>query len=215
MPIRRELRPLYPAHWRELSRRVRFERAGGACEGCGRPHGLTIRCLPDGRWFDSGLGTWRDRRGRPSRWPDLEEMTWQYTTRVVLAAAHLDNDPANNRLRNLRSLCQRCHLVHDRAWHLLQRWITYRLRYARGDLFLGPYRHGRGAALVMGGILARIVQQLSASRAMHRPDAPPSCWLLRGDGRHLRPRASYVDQPSGLEAGRGLPAQGRHQSPTL
>jgi len=29
MPIRRELRPLYPPHWRELSRRVRFERAAG------------------------------------------------------------------------------------------------------------------------------------------------------------------------------------------
>jgi len=26
MPIRRELRPLYPPHWRDLSRRVRFER---------------------------------------------------------------------------------------------------------------------------------------------------------------------------------------------
>ena len=43
---------LYPAHWRELSRRVRFERAGGMCQGCGRPHGSTVRCLPDGRWFD-------------------------------------------------------------------------------------------------------------------------------------------------------------------
>jgi hypothetical protein len=148
MPIRPELRPLYPAHWPELSRRVRFERAGGACEGCGRPHGRKVRCLPDGRWFDPGLGTWRDRRGRAARWPDLEEMTRQYTTHVVLAAAHLDNDPGNNRLRNLRSLCQRCHLVHDRAWHLLQRWITYRLRYAGGDLFLGPYRHGRSAAQV-------------------------------------------------------------------
>ena len=164
MPIRRELRPLYPAHWRELSRRVRFERAGGACEACGRPHGLTIRCLPDGRWFDPGLGTWRDRRGRPARWPDLEEMTRQYTTRVVLATAHLDNDPGNNRLRNLRSLCQRCHLGHDRAWHLLQRWITYRLRYAGGDLFLGPYRHGRGAALVMSEILARIAHQVEDLR---------------------------------------------------
>ena len=30
MPIRRELRPLYPAHWPELSRPVRFERAGGS-----------------------------------------------------------------------------------------------------------------------------------------------------------------------------------------
>jgi hypothetical protein len=29
-------------------------------------------------------------------------------TRVVLAAAHLDSDPTNNRMKNLRALCQRC-----------------------------------------------------------------------------------------------------------
>ncbi len=53
MPIRRELRPLYPPNWPELSRQVRFERAGGVCQKCGRPHGARIRCLPDGRWFDA------------------------------------------------------------------------------------------------------------------------------------------------------------------
>jgi hypothetical protein len=139
MPIRRELRDLYPAHWRELSRRIRFERAGGVCQGCGRPHGTTVRCLPDGRWFDSARQTWRDRRGRTARWPDLEQMVRLRTTRVVLAAAHLDHDPSNNRIRNLRSLCQRCHMIHDRPHHLAQRRITYLRRRALGDLFLGPY----------------------------------------------------------------------------
>jgi hypothetical protein len=60
-------------------------------------------------------------------------------TRVVLAAAHLDHDPRNNRMRNLKSLCQRCHMIHDRSHHLAQRRITYLLRRALGDLFLGPY----------------------------------------------------------------------------
>ena len=60
-------------------------------------------------------------------------------TRVVLAAAHLDSDPTNNRLRNLRALCQPCHMLQDRPYHLAQRWITYRRRSAVGDLFLGPY----------------------------------------------------------------------------
>ena len=60
-------------------------------------------------------------------------------TRVVLAAAHLDHDPSNNRRRNLKSLCQRCHLIHDRPHHLARRRITYLLRRALGDLFLGPY----------------------------------------------------------------------------
>jgi hypothetical protein len=133
MPIRPELRPLYPPHWRELSARVRFERAGGRCQGCGRPHLVLLRCLPDGRWFDETAGTWRDRRGKPARWPDLVEATRMRRTKVVLAAAHLDHDPSHNRLRNLRALCQRCHMLHDRPHHLAQRWITYRRRYARSD----------------------------------------------------------------------------------
>jgi hypothetical protein len=139
MPIRAELRPLYPADWSELSRKVRFERAGGCCQTCRRPHGLTLRCLPDGRWFDPQSGTWRNGRGRGAAWPDLVEAIRFRETRVVLAAAHLDHDPANNRLRNLRSMCQRCHLMHDRPYHLAQRRLTYRRRYAIGDLFLGPY----------------------------------------------------------------------------
>src|SRR5580692_11070175 len=101
MPIRPELRPLYPPHWRELSSHVRFERAGGRCQRCSRPHLALLRCLPDGRWFDEQAATWRDRRGRMARWPDLVEATQFRMTRVVLAAAHLDSDPTNNRLTNL------------------------------------------------------------------------------------------------------------------
>ena len=139
MPIRPELRPLYPPNWQELSRHVRFERARGKCQRCGRPHLARLRCLPDGRWFDEQAATWRNRRGRPARWPDLVEATRFRVTRVVLAAAHMDSDPTNNRLRNLRALCQRCHMLHDRQHHLVQRWLTYRRRLAIGDLFLGSY----------------------------------------------------------------------------
>lgn len=34
---------------------------------------------------------------------------------VILATAHLDHDPTNNKHRNLRALCQECHLAHDRT----------------------------------------------------------------------------------------------------
>ena len=44
--------------------------------------------------FDEQLATWRDRRGRPARWPDLTEATRFRMTRVVLAAAHLDSEVA-------------------------------------------------------------------------------------------------------------------------
>ena len=38
MPINPELKHLYPKNWREISRRIRFERAGGKCERCAAPH---------------------------------------------------------------------------------------------------------------------------------------------------------------------------------
>jgi len=63
-------------------------------------------------------------------------------TRVILAAAHLDHDPANSAPSNLKTLCQRCHMLHDHSYHRTQRWLTYRMRWAIGDLFLGPYAHG-------------------------------------------------------------------------
>jgi hypothetical protein len=139
MPIRPAFRPLYPPNWTELSRQVRFERAGGRCQGCRRPHLAHVPCLPDGRWFDETKRTWCDRHGRPARWPDLIDAASVRLTRVVLAAAHLNNDPSVNRLSNLRALCQRCHMLHDRPFHLAQRWLTYRGRWAIGDLFLGRY----------------------------------------------------------------------------
>lgn len=139
MPIRPELRVLYPANWRDISRRVRFERAGGKCQVCQRPHGMEIKCLPDGRWLDPATGSWRSGRGRQAQWPDLVEAIGTRSWTVRLAAAHLDHQPSNCSFRNLRALCQRCHLAYDRPHHLARRRITYRRRWAIGDLFEGPY----------------------------------------------------------------------------
>jgi hypothetical protein len=61
------------------------------------------------------------------------------TTKVVLATAHLNHDPGDNRPRNLRAFCQRCHVLYDREEHLRRRRLSYRMRNALGDLFLGPY----------------------------------------------------------------------------
>jgi len=115
MPIKAEMRWFYPIDWPQLSRHVRFERAGGVCQGCGRPHGEIVRVLLDGRRFDTTRQTWRNSRGRSVPQPDIEDAT---RTRIILAAAHLD---------------------HDRPHQLAQRRITHPQRRALGDLFLGPY----------------------------------------------------------------------------
>ena len=110
MPIRPEHRWLYPIDWPELSRLVRFRRAKGRCEGCGRPHGRHVIHMGDGRWWDEDRGCWRDGRGRrvrglarPGRHAPAQPVLLDEVgrapfplTRVVLASAHLDHDPGNN-----------------------------------------------------------------------------------------------------------------------
>jgi hypothetical protein len=148
MPIRPELRWFYPMDWLQLSAIIRFERAKGRCPCCGRPHGKLVYHLGDGRWFDEERHVWRSGKGRVlSRLPPQAGTGGSAdipmrTTRVVLATAHLDHDPTNNRSRNLKALCQRCHMLHDQVEHRRQRFATLFKRKASGDLFLGPYARG-------------------------------------------------------------------------
>ena len=137
MPIRPTLRWLYPIDWRELSRSIRFRRAGGRCEACRRPHGAVVAVIGS-MWLDPDMGVWRDRAGRRTTLP--REPAVARLTRTVLACCHVDHDPGHNAGRNLRALCGRCHLAHDREEHRGRRRITYRLRWALGDLFEGVYR---------------------------------------------------------------------------
>ncbi len=125
MPIRPEHRWLYPLDWPQLSALIRFERAKARCEECTRPHGRLVFHLGDGRWWDAEMSTWRNGRGRtlrslppPERWN-----TRLRTTRVFLACAHLNHDPTDNRSRNLKAFCQRCHMLHDRPEHQRRRFL--------------------------------------------------------------------------------------------
>ena len=135
MPIRPEYRWLYPIDWPQLSAEIRFRRAGGGCEACGRPR------PSHGQWLDGVDGSWRTGRGRllQRRIPKAEQLAALKATRVILATAHRDHDPTNNRPRNLVAFCQRCHLAHDREEDWRRRRLTLRRRRALGDLFLGPY----------------------------------------------------------------------------
>jgi len=149
MPIAREHRWLYPIDWRELSALIRFGRAGGRCEHCGRPHGCDVVHLGDGTWWDDHARRWRDRRGRGVRTlrpPD--DMIRQQPgltgiapplpfrqTRVILASAHLNHDPGDNRPRNLAALCQACHMRHDAGEHRRRRKRNAFRGRAVGDLF--------------------------------------------------------------------------------
>ena len=82
MPIRPEYRWLYPIDWPQLSAMIRFARAGGRCEHCGRPHGEIVLHLGDGRWWDAKRGMWRDGQDRPVRSLPRPERHCQLTSRA-------------------------------------------------------------------------------------------------------------------------------------
>jgi len=67
MPIRPQYKWFYAIDWPQLSAMIRFERAKGRCERCGRPHGREVQHLADGRWWDEDERTWRNGRGRALR----------------------------------------------------------------------------------------------------------------------------------------------------
>jgi hypothetical protein len=141
MPIRPEHRFFYPIDWPQLSAVIRFGRPGGCCDGCGRPHGQTVYCLFDGRWWDRELGMWRDNKGQAVRRPPSVDdlMAGVRVTKVVLTATYRDHDTSNNAYAYLAAFCQRCHMIHDRPEHQRRRWRTLFRRRALGDLFGGPY----------------------------------------------------------------------------
>jgi 5-methylcytosine-specific restriction endonuclease McrA len=141
MPIKPENRSKYPANWRELSRRIRHERAGNRCEKCGAPNGETVLRgrLDDvdvyipfgGKVYDAETGELRgDMSGYDYDWIEKPR-----SVKIVLTTAHLDHDPTNNDETNLKALCQQCHLRHDAKLHAANARETRRRKNGQRSLW--------------------------------------------------------------------------------
>lgn len=101
MPIRPENRKHYRGQtWKDVRKRV-LDRAGNRCEGS--------PVYPDCR----------------AKNYEAHPVTG---SRVILTVAHMDHDPANNDMRNLRALCQRCHLKYDEKIHSERRRKTFEMK---------------------------------------------------------------------------------------
>jgi hypothetical protein len=136
MPIKPENRARYPKDWKRISLRIRNERAGNKCEQCGAKNGETIL-----RGTGNDAGTYQRDDLMICNAETGEELgTWygEFTgkpVRVVLTVSHTNHDPSDCRDDNLRALCQRCHLAHDREHHQREAANTRRSRKACGELF--------------------------------------------------------------------------------
>ena len=91
----------HPRNWKEISFRIRFQRAEGKCEGSPR----YPRCQAE--------------HGKP------HPVTG---SKAILTVAYLDHNPSNNRPENLRAMCQRCHLTYDAKFHALNAGRTRRMK---------------------------------------------------------------------------------------
>jgi hypothetical protein len=94
-PVRAADRRRYPRGWPEISKAIRFGRAGGRCEcegECGGGHEGRCEAL----------------HGQPSPYAG---------SKVVLTTAHRDHQPENCDAANLFAACQRCHLRYDAELH--------------------------------------------------------------------------------------------------
>lgn len=120
MPIRPENRDRYPPSWREIGRRIRFERANGACEctgQCGIDH--AEESASDDERCDATDGDYHRITG----------------SSVVLTVAHLDHMPENCADDNLLAMCQRCHNRYDAPARRAGRQQRERAQLAIRDLF--------------------------------------------------------------------------------
>lgn len=103
----------YPDNWREISQRIRFDRAGGKCERCGAEH------------------------GQPH--PDTGK-TVRLTT-AHIGAPLQDGSPGDKtdkmdvREENLLALCDRCHMKEDVGEHLDSRKYGRNFRINQYKLF--------------------------------------------------------------------------------
>jgi hypothetical protein len=143
------------------------------------------------------LQTWRDGRGREVPSPAPAEDAPVKTTKVVLAAAHHDHDPAHcgRRHCNISALCQRCHLLHDRPEH--RRRIRLALRRLRAICSRGLTRpHESGPTISARPTCAARPALLRRSPAGQRCRCEPIPVYRRRGVIHLAAhRDSFLEGP--------------------
>ncbi|WP_159479790.1 hypothetical protein [Chryseobacterium sp. 18068] len=128
----------YPKNWKSEIRPRILDRANHSCEKCKVPnYTLIIRGMKgenevyqnmDGIIYNCTNG---ERMGEDY----LGNLKKAREVKVVLTIAHLDHNTTNNDDANLRAYCQKCHINHDKDFHLKNRARTNEIRKGMQSLF--------------------------------------------------------------------------------
>lgn len=94
----------YSPQWRDVIRPRILKRDNYKCKGCGLPSNARYVMDDRGNWtvLDEVVERWAERHNETVR-------------KAILAVAHINHLTFDNREENLKSLCRRCHLEHDRS----------------------------------------------------------------------------------------------------
>ena len=113
----------YPKNWKTEIRPAILERAQNRCENCGvKNHKFILR----GFWNEKNV--YQDMDGQIFDAENSQNLGDDYLgevdpenknkiIKVVLTISHTDHDVTNNDYSNLKALCQKCHLDHDKYHH--------------------------------------------------------------------------------------------------
>lgn len=134
----------YAPYWKQFSEYIRFERAKNQCEKCDAPNGEVIE---RGFIFATLQDYWMDEMGARCantgkylgefRSDEVEVLRY---VRIVLTVAHLDREPDGvcrcekefgakcAKPSHVLALCQRCHLIYDKAKHAKNRQNSLRIQ---------------------------------------------------------------------------------------
>lgn len=116
MPLTKEKLAMYPRNWKQIRAEVLL-RAGNRCE-CGGECGLH-RTTPG-----------------PRRCVEMHQQKAVFARGlVVLTIAHLNHNPKDSRRRNLKAMCQRCHLRYDVKHHMKNAAATRARKSGQLSLF--------------------------------------------------------------------------------
>lgn len=128
MPIKAENVARYPKNWKEIVTQVR-ERSGNCCEGS--PAYPDCR-IPNGWFRNNTTGEITGDAWVTESWTLADGNS---VARIVLTTGHLNHEPEDCRLENLRHWCQRCHLTYDAKHHAQTAYETRRKGKAATDMF--------------------------------------------------------------------------------
>lgn len=140
MPIKPENKALYGPCWSMVSQEVR-EMAHQRCQNCGVKNGSVVvrgraGTRHEGYFLTQSGGLYCDDGGGLQGYMDFMDFCGRdKSTKIVLTVAHLDHDPRNLDLNNLRAWCQACHLRYDAKLHQANAAETRRKKLGNGELF--------------------------------------------------------------------------------